>query len=1012
MRQLLLLATLFISISASARAEWTKVETNTTANLWGVCYGGGQYVAVGTSGTILTSPDGTKWIARTSGTTEWLTAVAYGNNLYVAVGDHGRILTSTDAVTWVTRESSGERLNGIAFGAGRFLAVGENGTVRASTDALTWSTRMLPVNTWLRGVCCGPGGFFIGAGNGAMAATTDGLVFRFAGTNFGSREALFYSERAIWSAGTYSNSAVVARTMLGGNARPTSESATYSETVGSPLRGIAQSGNAIIAVGSHGRVISSDLRQVNFASDPQQPGSDDLNAIVSGPTETVIVGNIGSIYVSPLRNAYPNTPNSVAIEAAPAALFADGSMQLFAVAEGARPFTYQWSHDGQPIAGSTRDYLVLTGATAANTGRYSVLIRNSLGTANAEFVLSSLQENPVATVDSVFQSGSAMRLPDHVVPIHGGSFLMGSDLRVGVSELNRLRADGSWDLAFRSELARDWIAAAADGGLLGWNGDRQAVVKITLSGSLDPAFSPLPEGAPIPLADGRIVTVTIRNASVPGTPVIAELRRYDRDGNPDLSYGLHTVDWVAQGIEINTEFSVRAIARDADSRILVVLASNRQIGTLALGQNESEIFRLTVAGELDTSFPPVTITDETIVGAAIVGGKIYFRSVTPWAYSYYKTQITRYDAVGTPDSSYPPLVLYAGSDRVPATASALLHDGSALALDAGGLQMYAPNGQPSRHLDLTADGAISEILPLDDGRILIIGTFTSVNGVPTSGVARLALVTPTHDPATYLANLSIRTTAGSGDQTLITGFVVAGEGGTRSVLARGVGPGLVPLGINAGDVVTDPQLKLFHGQSVIATNDNWDSWLESTANALGAYPLARDSKDAALFTVLPPGAYTAHVTSTTGASGVALVELYDAGGIPTSASSPRLVNLSGRARVETGDNVLIAGFVLSGTNAKRLLIRAVGPGLRAQGVTDALADPQLTIYRGAEAIAMNDDWNSADQPVFKQVGAFDLTSGSKDAALIADLVPGVYTAVVRGANSSTGTALIEIYEVP
>ena len=93
MKQRLLAAALFFWLSISVHADWTKIESTTTANLWGVCHGGNQYVAVGTAGTILTSPDGTQWTPRVSGTIEGLTAVAFGNNLYVAVGGAGTSLT-------------------------------------------------------------------------------------------------------------------------------------------------------------------------------------------------------------------------------------------------------------------------------------------------------------------------------------------------------------------------------------------------------------------------------------------------------------------------------------------------------------------------------------------------------------------------------------------------------------------------------------------------------------------------------------------------------------------------------------------------------------------------------------------------------------------------------------------------------------------------------------------------------------------------------------------------------
>jgi hypothetical protein len=154
------------------------------------------------------------------------------------------------------------------------------------------------------------------------------------------------------------------------------------------------------------------------------------------------------------------------------------------------------------------------------------------------------------------------------------------------------------------------------------------------------------------------------------------------------------------------------------------------------------------------------------------------------------------------------------------------------------------------------------------------------------------------------------------------------------------------------------------------------------------------------------------VSNVAGGSGLALIELYDTDAASPSAGFARLVNISGRARVGTGNDVLIAGFVISGDGTKRLLVRATGPGLQKLGVGDFLADPELSIYRGAERIAVNDNWNPTDAATFSLVGAFGFESGSKDASLVLDLPPGGYTAVIRGIKSSTGTALIEVYEVP
>ena len=143
--------------------------------------------------------------------------------------------------------------------------------------------------------------------------------------------------------------------------------------------------------------------------------------------------------------------------------------------------------------------------------------------------------------------------------------------------------------------------------------------------------------------------------------------------------------------------------------------------------------------------------------------------------------------------------------------------------------------------------------------------------------------------------------------------------------------------------------------------------------------------------------------------GVVLVEAYDTGA-PTAA---RLVNVSARNRVGAGDDILIAGFNIAGTGSKQLLVRAVGPKLADFKVDGLLIDPKLEIYDAAGVrVTENDNWNFALATIFNSVGAFALDSGSRDAALVATLPPGSYTAQVRGADGGTGEALIEIYELP
>lgn len=267
-----------------------------------------------------------------------------------------------------------------------------------------------------------------------------------------------------------------------------------------------------------------------------------------------------------------------------------------------------------------------------------------------------------------------------------------------------------------------------------------------------------------------------------------------------------------------------------------------------------------------------------------------------------------------------------------------------------------------------------------------------------------------------LVNVSVRSIAGSGDATSITGFVLSGpkEG---SVLIRTLGPALQPLGVTSA--AANPALQLFDSAGrLLADNDDWSlqadaAQVGATATRLGAFPLGAGSKDSALLTRLPAGSYSAHAKNPTDALGIVLSEIYDAG---TDADA-HLANASVRVKIGAGDAVGIVGFVISGTTPRTVLIRAIGPSLTSAGVAGALSDPKIWLYRENTRIMGNDDWGSAATTpllatTMREIGAFALPDLSKDAALLMQLEPGVHSVHVTGPGAETGIVLVELYLVP
>ncbi len=292
-------------------------------------------------------------------------------------------------------------------------------------------------------------------------------------------------------------------------------------------------------------------------------------------------------------------------------------------------------------------------------------------------------------------------------------------------------------------------------------------------------------------------------------------------------------------------------------------------------------------------------------------------------------------------------------------------------------------------------------------------------GVVTSAPARLALGTATSG---RIVNLSVRSQAGTGAETLVMGFAL-GRGtstSSRPVLLRGVGPALGSFGVS--NVLLDPRLTVMDSRgAVVGSNDDWsgERTLVEVTRAVGAFQLVSGAKDAAALLSLPPQAYTVQVTGANGTGGVALAEAYDASETLRPGEA-RLVNVSARTVAGTGDNTLTAGFVIGGFTARTVLIRAVGPGLDRFGVGGTLLNPKLEVFSGGAKIAENNDWDAnALTPVFRAAGAFPLTASSADAALVATLEPGAYTVQVSGApvtgtpgdRSISGVTLIEVYEL-
>ena len=259
-------------------------------------------------------------------------------------------------------------------------------------------------------------------------------------------------------------------------------------------------------------------------------------------------------------------------------------------------------------------------------------------------------------------------------------------------------------------------------------------------------------------------------------------------------------------------------------------------------------------------------------------------------------------------------------------------------------------------------------------------------------------------PVTLATNLSTRLLVGTGDDVGIGGFIITGSG-PRYLLLRGIGPTLIHFGIP--NRLGDPTLEL-HGPAgfTTITNNNWRDTHEDAIIATGRAPSY--DPESAIVAELAPGAYTAILAGNAGTTGVGLVEIWDL--LPDQDS--RLTNISTRGNVGTGDDIVIAGFILGGGSGEdTIIVRGLGPSLSALGVPNALADPSLELRDSNGALLIgNNNWQDdpAQAAIISAAGL--APTDSMESAIAATLMPGPYTALLSGVNNGTGIGLVEVYD--
>jgi DNA-binding beta-propeller fold protein YncE len=286
------------------------------------------------------------------------------------------------------------------------------------------------------------------------------------------------------------------------------------------------------------------------------------------------------------------------------------------------------------------------------------------------------------------------------------------------------------------------------------------------------------------------------------------------------------------------------------------------------------------------------------------------------------------------------------------------------------------------------------------------GSFSSVSSNTQVTMTANGLLTsvdpsvPAPKPGQPL-NISTRMNVLAGDNVLIGGFIVTGpSGSTKKVLVRGIGPSLANFGVPG--TLSDPFLELHKPDGTVVSNDNWQQG-DTSQIPNGFAP--SDPRESVIVATLAPGNYSAVLKGAHGETGVGLAEVYDL----DSTAAAQLANISTRGFVNTGDNVMIGGFIVGGSEPTKVLVRAIGPSLAAFGVQGALPATTLELHDANGAVISNEGWRNTQET---DITATTIPpSNDNEAAILATLVPGNYTAVVRGKNNTTGIGLVEAYNL-
>ncbi len=902
-----------------------------------------------------------------------LTLVSFANGTFFASGPRGTLLRSANGMAWTVQRVGGSSAIGpVVFGQGLYLALTQFGGVLTSPDGITWTAREtgLTDGRTLSRIAFGGGRFVAAGSQGAVATSTDGLAWTIADL-----------------------------------------------PVTDPSASVAFGNNRWLVVTSRGRVFSS-ADGTTWAPHADLPEAS--MHLAYGAGIFVAIGlNASAIYTSADGVAWARRASNVSQAAAILDLhYADGG---FIASVGSSTGRYLVSTDGLA-------WREVASTTTLNTGTFTITRRNGLyvmAAAGPDFLRWSqdgLNWTPVGRIEgrsfrAIATNGTvAVAVGSNQLPIGPASSALLSISYDGTTWLDRLSGTGSIlnDIAYGGAPANLFVAVGSNNLLLtspdgaNWN------VRGVFTGQPLRGVKHV-NGRFLAVGDNVMFT-SINGATWSAVPLPPASSLYQ------TAYGAGA--YIAVG-------GTGTILRSTDAVTWTARTSGATGTLLDVTFAAGKFVAVSSTGEIVTSPDGLTWTSRPSLATALLnvvfaGGRFlalgfsngYYVSVdgetwTPAQHGGAQSFLDaiefkqRLVAVGPFGSVLTqPLPAPAGATRPVVTSQPTAQSarsGQSLTLTA------ATTGTPAPAYQWIKDGAVlpgatNATLTLSPVQFADAGTYAVVV-TNAAGPATTASAVNGESPGAQLSNLSVRTTLAAA-QSLTVGFTIGGNGSSKQILVRAAGPALTALGVPGA--MSDPKIELYRRTQKISENDSW-SGLAGDFARVGAFPFPTGSRDAAVLGPLVDG--TTVIATGTG-PGAILVECYDTE--LASGRPERLINLSARNRVGPGADVLIAGFYLAGSGPQRLLIRGVGPALAGFGVSDPLADPKVEIFNAAGArVAENDNWPAGLAPEFARVGAFALPNSSRDAALVATLEAGqAYTVQVSGPGTTTGEALVEVYELP